>query len=195
MKKRAIRVATALGALLISGIASAHTGSHDVSGFLSGITHPLLGLDHLAVILVVGLWLGVTAHRQVPLLLSVFLAFMVLGATFGATGFVLQGVETGIAASLLIAGLLVAMLARLPVTVSFVLVAAFALFNGAAHGSEMPTATMPLLYGIGMLLSTTLLQLTGIKLGCLVLQARVEWVLRGAGIAGSGFGAWLLLGA
>ncbi len=195
MKKNAIRMVAALGAFSASGIAVAHTGSHEVSGFFSGITHPLMGLDHLAVILAVGLWLGVSARRQAPLLMSVFLAVMAMGAAAGAAGLALPGIETGIAASLLMAGLLVASLARLPMHASLVLVAAFALFNGAAHGSEMPVSATPLLYGAGMLLSTALLQLAGIGLGQLAQRVRAEWLLRGAGIVGGGFGAWLLLGA
>jgi len=107
----------------------------------------------------------------------------------------MPGMESGIAASLLLAGLLVATLARLPVAASAALVAAFALFNGTAHGVEMPATAAPLLYGLGMLLTTAALLAAGIGLGRLVAGVRVEWLLRAAGIASGATGAWMLLGA
>ncbi len=193
MKKDLMRVAAAISVFFVPGLAAAHTGSHEVSGLLSGISHPLMGLDHLIVILAVGLWLGVSARKQAPLMVTVFLAFLGLGAVVGASGFVLPSVETGIAVSVLVAGLLVATLARLSAVVTLALLVLFALFNGAAHGTEMPVAATPLLYGVGLLVSTAVLQLAAVRLGQMAHGVGAEWLLRTAGVLGGGFGAWLLL--
>ena len=39
---------------LLPGLAQAHPG-HDVSGLAAGITHPLMGMDHLLAMVAVGL--------------------------------------------------------------------------------------------------------------------------------------------
>ena len=109
------------------------------------------------------------------------------------SGIALPGVEAGIAASVLVTGLLVATLARLPAAAGIALVGVFALFHGSAHGAELPSVVSPLLYGLGFLVSTAALHLSGIGLGRLAQRTRSEWLLRGAGVVTGGFGAWLLL--
>ena len=153
MKRNTIRLFTLPCALLVSGMALAHSGNHEAAGFTSGFSHPL------------------TACAGMP------------------------GVETGIATSVLVTGLLLATQARLPATVSIALVGVFALFHGSAHGAEMPATAAPLLYGLGFLVSTAALHVAGFGLGRLLQHARSAWLLRGAGVVTGGFGAWLLLGA
>ena len=193
MKRTLIRLVTLPCALLVSGVALAHTGHHDVSGFLSGLGHPLTGPDHLAAMLAVGLWAGIGARGQAWLPVTTFLVFMTCGALLGMSGIAVPGVEAGIDASVLVMGLLVATLARLPATAVIALVGVFALFHGSAHGAEMPSAVSPVLYGLGFLVSTAALHLGGIGLGRLAQRTRAEWLVRGAGVITGGFDAWLLL--
>lgn len=184
----------ALFILPVPGAVMAHTG-HDVAGLASGFVHPLSGLDHLAAMLAVGLWAGLTAGRRAWIPVAAFMGFMSLGAVLGMTGIPLPGVEAGIAASLLVMGLLLVSLARLPVAVSTALVGAFALFHGHAHGAEMPSAATPLLYGLGFILATGTLHLAGIGFSRWMQHFKAEWMLRGAGVLTGGLGAWLLLAA
>ncbi|MGB7932942.1 MAG: HupE/UreJ family protein [Gammaproteobacteria bacterium] len=193
MKRNLIRLVTLPCALLFSGMVMAHTGHHDVSGFLSGLSHPFTGPDHLAAMLAVGLWAGINTRGQAWLPVTAFLVFMSCGAVLGMSGIAMSGVEAGIAASVLVTGLLVATLARLPTGAVIALVGVFALFHGSAHGAEMPSAVTPVLYGLGFLVSTVALHLGGIGLGRLAQRTRVEWLVRGAGVITGGFGAWLLL--
>ena len=193
MKRTMIRLVTLPCAFSVSGLVMAHTGHHDVSGLLGGLGHPLTGLDHLAAMLAVGLWAGSGARGQAWLPVTTFLVFMACGAALGMSGIALPGVEAGIAASALVTGLLVATLARLPAAAGIALVGVFALFHGSAHGAEQPAAAAPLLYALGFLVSTAVLHLSGIGLGRLARRTRAEWLLRGAGVATGGFGAWLLL--
>jgi len=93
----------------------------------------------------------------------------------------------------LVMGLLVATLARLPATASIALVGVFALFHGSAHGADMPFAAAPVLYGLGFLVSTAVLHLSGLGLGRIAQRTRTAWLLRGAGMITGGFCAWLLL--
>lgn len=185
----------ALFILPVPSVVMAHAGHPDVAGFASGFFHPLSGLDHMAAMLAVGMWAGLTAGRRAWIPVAAFMGFMSLGAVFGLTGIPLPGVEAGIAASLLVTGLLLVSLARLPIAVSIALVGVFALFHGHAHGAGMPVAATPLLYGLGFILATGTLHLAGIGLGGWARHFKTEWMVRAAGVLTGGLGAWLLLAA
>ena len=83
----------------------------------------------------------------------------------GVAGVPLPGIETGIAASALVLGLAVALAIRPPLWAAALVVAAFAVFHGHAHGAEMPAAASPLAYAAGFVVATGLLHLAGIALG------------------------------
>lgn len=180
--------ATALGvaASLFVPFAAAHNlGAHG-AGFVSGVTHPLTGLDHMLAMIAVGLWaarLGGRAYWSVPL---AFVGMMVLGAVIAAAGLTLPAVESGIAASVLILGLLIAFSVRMAIPLGMVLVGVFALFHGHAHGTELPQAASAVSYGLGMLLATIGLHATGLSAGILIQRAAVLSRIGGATIAAAG---------
>jgi len=175
--------------------AFAHTGdaghTHDAAGALmAGLTHPFTGLDHLAAMVAVGVWSAMSA-RKVWLAPVVFAGTLLIGALLGMAGVTLPAVEPMIAVSLLVLGLLVATRTSLPPVAGGALVAAFALFHGAAHGNELagPSAAFAL---IGMVVATALLHALGIVLG-LQLRQRHVWLSRAGGAIVALFGAALLV--
>ena len=186
------RSAAILGvaASLFVPFAAAHTlGAHG-AGFASGVAHPLAGLDHILAMFAVGLWaaqLGGRAYWSVPL---AFVGMMVLGAIVAAAGLTLPAVESGIAASVLILGLLTAFSARMAIPLGMVLVGVFALFHGHAHGTELPQAASVASYGLGMLLATIGLHATGLGAGILFQRAAVLLRIAGAMIAAAGAVMW-----
>jgi len=95
MKRTLIRLVTLPCALLVSGVALAHTGHHEVPGFFSGLSHPLTGSDHLAAMLAVGLWAGIGVRGQAWLPVTTFLLFMACGAALGMNGIALPGGDAG----------------------------------------------------------------------------------------------------
>ena len=105
---------------------------------LRRVAHPYGGFDHLLAMVAVGLF----AARQNGMLRwalpTGFVAAMLAGALLGAQGFAMPQLESGVAASVLILGLLVAFMVRLPVTAAMALVVVMALFHGQAHQAEMP---------------------------------------------------------
>jgi urease accessory protein len=101
------------------------------------------------------------------LLPVVFPVVMAFGGLLGINGVPLPGVEIGIAASAVALGAVVALALRPPLWVAAVLVGAFAIFHGHAHGTELPQAANPLAYGVGFVVATGLLHLSGIALGLL----------------------------
>jgi urease accessory protein len=151
--------------LWISGVANAHTGAGDVTGFWHGLAHPIGGLDHILAMVAVGLWAAQLGGKALWLVPSTFVVTMAGSSLFGHFGLPLPGVELGILASDFILGLLLLFAARLPVAVSVGIVGILALFHGYAHGAEMPDTASGLAYGLGFIISTATLHLAGMGLG------------------------------
>ena len=93
-------------------------------------------------------------------------------------------------------GTMVALAARPPLWVAAVLVGAFAIFHGHAHGAELPPGADIVAYSVGFVVATGLLHLTGIAVGLLARWPAGRIAVRTAGgaiaLAGvaflSGFG-------
>lgn len=182
-------------ALLLLGMTTtvwAHSDAAGMSGgFSSGFTHPLFGWDHVAAMVAVGLWGAFLGRPAIWLLPVVFPLVMAFGGALGVAGVPIPAVETGIALSALILGLMVVLAIRPPLWVAAVLAGAFAIFHGHAHGTELPEAASPVTYSLGFVIATGLLHLSGIAFGEL---ARWPWgkhAVRAGGaiisLAGVGF--------
>jgi urease accessory protein len=180
--------------LLVGGPALAHTGAGDIGGFAAGFLHPVSGLDHLLAMLAVGMWGAQLGMPLIWVLPVTFPLVMALGGVMGGLGVPIPGVELGIVASVIVLGAMVAMAARPPARVAAVLVGAWAIFHGYAHGAELPAAADPFAYGIGFVIATGMLHLVGIGIGTIAeLPAGVR-VLRAGGAAICAAGLWLLVG-
>jgi urease accessory protein len=186
--KKIVQLTAALAAL-VSMPAFAHPGLHHIAGFASGFAHPLVGWDHLLAMLAVGLWAS-QQDRAMAIALPVAFPFvMVLGALMAAGGFVLPAAETGIAASVLVLGLLVAFAVKMPAWGGLPVIALFAAAHGYAHGLEVQDASALTAYGAGFVLSTVMLHLAGLIAGQLIrARAAAGATVRavGAGIAAGG---------
>ena len=138
-----------LAAMLLGSCpAVAHTGSGS-GGFVGGFLHPVFGPDHLVAMVAVGLWGAFLGPPAIWLLPIVFPLVMAGGGVIGILGMPLPGVEIGIAVSAIVLGLMVALAARPPLWVTAVLVGAFAIFHGHAHGGELPPGTDAVAFSVG----------------------------------------------
>jgi urease accessory protein len=189
-RRRAFPLALLLLAFCLPGVACAHSETGTVGGFVSGFTHPLGGLDHIVAMVAVGLWGAFLGGRAMWTLPVVFPVVMALGGALGVVGVGLPGVETGIALSGVVLGIMVALAARPPLWVAAVLVGIFAVFHGHAHGTELPEAANALTFAIGFVIATGLLHLCGIAFGLLTKWpwGRVAIRVGGVAIAAVGFG-------
>ena len=173
---------------LVALPALAHVQEGQAAGFLTGLAHPVSGLDHVLAMIAVGLWgaqLGAPALWLLPVTFPLVMAF---GGFLGLLGIPLPGVEVGIALSALALGLAVATSWRPPLVMAAVLVAVFAVFHGHAHGTELPAGQSGLTYSIGFVVATGLLHLAGIGIGVIHRWPAGQRVLRvlGAGVAAGG---------
>jgi len=159
----------ALGLVLLISTthgAFAHGQHGEAAGFLSGVHHPLSGLDHMVAMIAVGLWGSLLGGAARWLLPACFLAAMGVGGALGvAAGVPLTGVEGAVALSGVVLGaaILFQRHARLPAAAA--LVSLFAVFHGYAHGAEAPLGQSLALYGLGFVLCTGALHGLGLLLG------------------------------
>jgi len=187
-----LMASVALAVLMLAPAAQAHVISAQGAGFGAGFAHPFTGLDHLFAMVAVGLWaaqLGGRARWIVPL---AFMSAMAVGAGLALAGIKLPAVEMGIASSVLVLGLLIALAVRLPTAVGAFLVSAFAVFHGHAHGTELPQAASEALYSVGFLAASGTLQATGLTSGALCRRGlSPRWLqLTGGAIAVAGGAMW-----
>lgn len=184
----------ALVAILLATPALAHTGQGGASGFLHGLEHPVLGMDHLLAMLAVGLWSGFVLPRHVWAGAAVFLAAMAAGAGASWAGLGFPGVEAVIVGSVLAFGILTLLSRRGQpgwiTGLSLVSVGIFATAHGHAHATEATGDALA--YLAGFLISTAALHLCGIVLARIVASSRAAQRALGAGIALSGL--WLIAG-
>ena len=162
MIRRFILSLTALA--LSTAPAFAHLNPEEHGSFMAGFSHPLFGLDHILVMVAVGLWASQIGGRALWLVPAAFVGTMALGFGLAVAGVDLPFVEPAILASVVALGLLVAMAARVDTIASAALVAAFALFHGHAHGGELGAAGAAS-FGIGFVVATALLHAAGIAIG------------------------------
>jgi urease accessory protein len=172
----------------------AHTGEGISGGFLSGLTHPIFGWDHVVAMVAVGLWGAVLGRPAIWILPIVFPLVMAFGAALGVAGVPVPYIETGIALSGVVLGLLIVFLIKAPIPVAAVLVGLFAIFHGHAHGTELPEAANPIAYAVGFVIATGLLHLAGILFGTLMGSEIGKWAVRAGGAIIALVGAAFLVG-
>jgi urease accessory protein len=194
MTSRTLRAALPFALLLVATPALAHGGGSLAGGFTSGFAHPLLGPDHVIAMVAVGMWGVFLGAPAIWLLPVVFPLVMACGGILGILGVPLPGIESGIAASAVVLGLMVALAARPPIWAAAALVAAFAIFHGHAHGTELPAGAHAAAFSIGFVIATGLLHLAGIGIGFAAAWPAGRVAVRAAGATIALIGAAFLIG-
>jgi urease accessory protein len=148
---------TALAVLLATaGTASAHhvmgggLPSTFSQGFLSGLGHPVIGPDHLAFLVAVGVAVGVGGlSLALPI---VFVAASAIGVALHVYGMNLPGAELIVAATVVIAGFLLARGRELPLAAWAALFGVAGIAHGYAYGESIfgaePTPLFAYLAGL-----------------------------------------------
>lgn len=189
MSQQFFRIALSLGLAAMPAIALAHPG-HGEHSMIAGLTHPILGFDHLAAMVALGIFANIQGHSKLWLWPVMFVGAMVMGFGLGSSGIELPLVEPVILASVIVLGLFMATAGNLGLVPGALLVALFGLAHGAAHGVEAPAAALGGFFG-GMVVATVALHLVGIGLGKWVVQA--PQLARIGGVALAVFGVGLAL--
>jgi urease accessory protein len=183
-----------LGAALwcLALAAQAHPGHLGDSGMASGFMHPLTWLDHLLAMLAVGAYAAQRGGRTRWLAPLLFLGGLLAGSVAGHLQWALVSVEAGIAASVLVLGLMVIAGRRMPALLGYALVTGFALCHGYAHGIEAPGGIAFELYGAGFIAACLMLQSLGYGAVRLLGSRHINWA-RGGGALVAAAGVMLLV--
>ena len=135
------RLALAVVAVFASTSAQAHhvmggrTPATFMEGLLSGLGHPVIGIDHLAFIVAMGVAVGVAGlNLALP---ALFIAASALGVGLHVQGVTLPGAELLVAISVLIAGSTLALGRALAGWTWAALFALAGLFHGYAFGKSI----------------------------------------------------------
>lgn len=182
-------------ALLWPMAAWAHVITGAAGGFLSGLSHPVSGLDHVVAMIAVGLWGAQLGRPAIWVLPVAFPLIMACGGMLGLMGIPLPGVEIGIAFSAVVLGALVLGQVRLPLPAAVVIVGCFAIFHGHAHGTELHAGANAMLYSLGFVIATGLLHLVGIAIGVVERWELGSRALRGTGALVMAAGVYFLWAA
>ncbi|MGF1575246.1 MAG: HupE/UreJ family protein [Cyanophyceae cyanobacterium] len=109
-------------------------------GFLSGLGHPVIGLDHLAFVIATGL-LAVAVKGGLGIPVG-FVVASAVGTGLHLMGFTIPAAEVIIAGSVVLFGLFLALKNRPPVTILLLLSVLAGLLHGYAYGEVVIGAEM-----------------------------------------------------
>ena len=191
-----IRCATLVGAGLVASVstASAHhlmggkLPSNFADGILSGVGHPIIGPDHLAFLVALGIAVGVGRLSLITPFL--FLLAMACGVAAHVAAINIPAAELIVSVSVLAAGVLIALDWSIPSGAWAALFSIAGFFHGYAYGESIYGAepTPLVAYLVGLVAVQTIL-VVGIALA-----SRTAWTasrigprLVGAAICGVGF--------
>ncbi len=158
-------------------------------GFLSGLGHPVIGLDHFSAVVAVGCLAA--AHRAAAALAGSFVLAMMVGVALHLHGATVPSAEILVALSVIVLGAIMLRARHMPAGAALALFAAAGLVHGYALGESIYGAEATPLYAY--LTGLTVIQ-SAIALGAMsvarMLMRRADdhspLRLVGAGIAGIG---------
>ena len=201
IQAKALAIAFGSSFLVAASPASAHhpmggkIPSNFFEGFLSGLAHPVIGVDHLAFIVTIGLF-AATKSQGIFIPLAFVLSAM-LGAGIHLLGASLPVVELIVSTSILLFGILLAIKNSPNLLVMISLSSVAGLFHGYAYGEAIFGAqtTALVAYLAGFTAIQLVISSTAFFIGQKVLKGdfgQVSPNLRSAGLIICGIGAAFL---
>jgi urease accessory protein len=115
-----------------------------MEGILSGLGHPVIGLDHLAAVVAVGCLAA--AHRSASALAVAFVLAMIGGVALHLHGTALPGAEILVALTVLVLGVLMVVRGNMPAGAAVALFALVGVIHGYALGESVYGAEQTPLY-------------------------------------------------
>lgn len=161
-----------------------------MEGLLSGLGHPVIGLDHFAAVVAIGLIAG--AHRAGPALVIGFVLAMMAGVALHVGGGTVPFAELLVALTVVMLGVIVVWRRGIGVPVALGLFAATGLIHGYALGESIYGAERAPLaaYLAGLAVIQCAIALAAMAAGRAALRSNPHSIaprLAGAAIAGAGF--------
>lgn len=178
--------------ILLPALAHAHPGHAGHEGDIDwGLAHPFTGIDHLLAALAVGLWAGLRTGASRFLPLAIFLGSAALGMMGGLATGAFTGLETALAATVLLCGSSLAGGFRMSGPLACSVAAACAFVHGWAHGAEAP-ATGSAIALVGVAIGTAAICAIGLGVASIP-RAKNTVLVRGIGAATMAIAAVMLV--
>ena len=200
--------------LSLTNTSFAHSGNVMI-GFLDGLRHPVIGLDHLFAMISVGVISAQIGGFAIWFVPGLFVLGMLMGSSLAVLIYYLSNitnpnqfvlylldnyadyiyfiVEFGIAFSVLFLGSIIYFNKKLPLIYISAIIFLFGITHGAAHGISIPYVIKPYLFISGFCSGTVLLHLLGVVIGYgSVAYTYIDKTLRLAGILIFFFGIYLI---
>jgi urease accessory protein len=196
------RLALALFSMLVTGPAGAHhvmggeTPATFLEGLLSGLGHPVIGLDHLAAVVAVGCLAA--GQRRGGLLAFGYVLAMMIGAAAHIGEATVAGAEILVATSVIALGLVLLREGPLRSDLAVALFACAGLLHGYALGETIAGAEATPLYAyfIGLAVVQAAIALSALQMTrALAARALQPALLRGLGAGIAAVGVLLLVQA
>ena len=160
-----------------------------IADVLDGAVHPLIGVDHLLVMVAIGVVAATAHNRRVALLTpGGFVGGMIAGAIPPLLGFDAPAVEVVVAASVAVLGLLILTTTQTGGLWLPVVAAVFGAVHGHAHGTELPAGTTAVAYITGFVVTTAALHLAGYSVGARLRRLPSARLAAGVAIVTAGVG-------
>jgi urease accessory protein len=174
-----------LATVMTASQAFAHPGG-GTAGLLVGLTHPILGVDHVFAMVTVGI-LAMTMARPLAAP-GAFVGAMTVGGALGIAGMALPGGEAAIAISVAALGGALIVGRAVGPEWSLALIGVAGFVHGHVHGVEAPTTAHIGFYVAGFVTATAALHLAGVGLGLVVRSRDIARTAIGALVFGAGAG-------
>jgi urease accessory protein len=156
-------------------------------GILSGLGHPVIGLDHFAAVVAVGCLAA--AHRQGAALALAFVVAMMCGVAVHLQAVTVPAAEILVAVSVILLGAIVIRRSDLPLAGALALFVLVGLIHGYALGESIYGAERTPLYAylLGLAVIQSAIALAAMTIARMLMRSdAVKLRLIGAGIAGIG---------
>ncbi len=195
MTAKTIGLAAFIALVLLAEPAFAHhvmggrTPESLSDGLLSGLAHPIIGLDHFAAVVAVGCLAA--AHRAGPALVIGFVLAMMAGVAFHVQGAGVPAAELLVALSVIVLGIIMLRGRTMPAGAALMLFAIAGLLHGYALGESIYGAEPTPLYAylLGLAVVQIAVALAAMSVAQVIAKKSADLSplrLIGAGIAGIG---------
>jgi urease accessory protein len=161
-------VASLATLLFLPQVTNAHISVGEISSFWDGLYHVIGGLDHILVMVAVGVWAAQIGKRVIWLVPLAFIPIMLFGGWICITQILLPCTKMEIAAvNFTLAGLIM-FTACFPLGISSSILALLAIFYGYMHGAAIFGTSAGIGYGVGFVFATMIVYLCGFCLTLLI---------------------------
>ena len=201
--------------LSLTNTSFAHSGNVMI-GFVDGLRHPVIGLDHLVAMISVGVISALIGGFAIWFVPGFFVIGMLMGSSLAVLIYYLRNItnpnqfvlylldnfadyiyfiiEFGIAFSVLFLGSIIYFNKKLHLIYISAIIFSFGITHGAAHGISIPYVIKPYLFISGFCLGTILLHVLGVVIGySSVAYTYIDKTLRLSGILIFFFGVYLII--